>query len=508
MTYSLRLILSGAVISVLVLVLLMLLVNKPAGDGLVPNQDIPFYSMPWNDNPFFPGEITTEDGKLANWKTVPSAEFCGQCHPKELREWVSSIHSVSGPDQIYETTIGINEDAHKSRLGTEKIRWCEACHEPLFNLIGEVNPRLVVGPNDAAAEGTSCIVCHTAVKAEPLVGNGALTLAINQMNDYLDPALILAAPAEHARTMQAKSHNPLMGQADLCGACHTEIRPTAVNGEEPMHLQDTFDEWRRSDYAQMDIHCQDCHMHPNPAGYIAELKRTGQKPERVVSHRFVGINYLLTEPDLPGNLIAFLRGGYPPGNIPTDEWKADLKVQQKLIIDLLQQAADLEIEAPSSAAPGQELLLKLIIANSGAGHDLPTGPRDQRHMWLELKVTAAGGQVIYHSGWFNDNTGEVDPAAVIYLKLLKDQNGELITRHILFDAASIEYTRKPIPAKGRDAVPYGFTLPANVQGPLKVEAKLWYKLALQEIVKYNVKLDVIVPPVLLAETSLEIPLRR
>lgn len=509
MTYPLRLILSGTAIATLVLGLLMFLVNKPAGDGLIPNVDVPFYSMPWNDNPFYPAEITTSDGKLANWQTVPSAEFCGQCHIQEFKEWVSSIHSVSGPDLIYELTADLNVDAHKSRQGVEKGRWCESCHEPLPVLMGEVTPIQAVGPSDAAKEGVTCIVCHTAVKAEPLAGNAALTLDLNHLNDYLDPALIMAAPAEHARQMQAKSHNPLMGRSELCGACHTEIRPTVVNGDEPMHLQETFDEWRRSPYAKMDIHCQDCHMHPNPADYVAELKRTGQKPARPeVSHRFVGLNYLLTESDLPANLVTFLRGGHPPGGIATAAWKADLKVQQGLIFDLLQQAADLTIQAPETAQPGQDLALDLVVTNSGAGHNLPTGPLDQRFMWLELRLTTTAGQEIYHSGWFNEQTGEVDPESVMYLKILRDKKGQPITRHILFNAETLEYTRKPIPPQASDTVPYTIELPANLRGPLKVEAKLWYKLALQEIVKYNLKLDVIVPPVLLAEAALEIPPRR
>jgi hypothetical protein len=496
----------GSLASLLIFAALAFFLPKPPGDGLIPNEDVPYYSLPWNDNPFYPGEITTEDGKLANWQTVPSSEFCAQCHQKEYREWVVSIHAVSGPDIIYETAITANEHAHDNRRGAEKIRWCESCHEPVFTLIGEVNPLPVVGPNDAGAEGTSCIVCHTAVDAEPLAGNAALTLAINNIKDYLDPALIMAAPAEHARAMQAKTHNPLMGQAELCGACHTEIRPPAINGQEPMHLQDTFDEWRRSGYAKMGIQCQDCHMNPDPAEYIAALKRD-ERPERVVSHRFVGINYLLTAADLPGNLVTVLRGGHPPGDITTEEWKASLKEQQDLVIRLLQEAADLEIQAPPTATLGQETSLNVIITNSGAGHDLPTGPRDQRYMWLELKVTDANGQVLHHSGWFDEQTGQVDPAAVIYLKLIYDQKGERITRHILFNADRIEYTRKPIPAKASDSVPYAFTVPTDAQGPLTVEAKLWYKLALQELVTYLLKMDVIVPPIMMAETSAQIPLR-
>jgi hypothetical protein len=502
----LRWVLLGALIGLVGWAVFVFVLPRPESTGLEPGKDVPFYSMPWNDNPFYPGEITTTDGRIVRGDRIPTAEFCAQCHAKEYREWVVSIHAVSGPDVLYDLTIEANEKAHRNRLGTEKIRWCESCHEPVSLLTGQTNPLAVVGPSPAAREGTTCVVCHTAVKAEPLVGNAALTLALNELQDYWDPALILAAPEQHAKAMQAKAHNPLMGHAALCGACHTEIRPAAVAGYEEMHLQDTYDEWRRSVYASMGVHCQDCHMSPNPAEYVAELKRTGRKPERRgLSHRFVGINYVLTSADLPNNLIVFLRGGYPPGDISTEEWKAELLTQRELILALLREAADLRIEAPEPAVPGKPWRWDVIVTNSGAGHDLPTGPRDQRFMWLEVKVTDAAGRTLYHSGWFDPKTGEIDPDAVIYLKILRDKAGNVIKRHILFDAHTIEYTRKPIPPKGQDRVPYLVELPSDVQGPLTVHVTLWYQLALQELVKYNVRLDLVIPLVKMAEATLEVP---
>lgn len=505
MTQPIRYLLFGGLATVLLLAAAAFLLPKPAGDGLVVGEDVPFYSLPWNDNPFYPGELKTTDGNLANWETVPPAEFCAQCHEKEYREWVSSIHSVSGPDIIYETAISNNEQAHISRLGTEKIRWCDSCHEPINTLIGEVNPIPVVGPNDAAAEGTSCILCHTTVASEPLTGNGALTLDINNVNQY-DEALIMAAPAEHARAMQARSHNPLMGSSDFCGACHTEIRPIEVNGETPIHLQETYDEWRESEYAEMGVQCQDCHMHPDPAQFIAQLNETGQIPPREVSHRFVGANYLLTDANLPANLVTFLRGGHPPGPISTAEWQADLLVQQELIVDLLQAAATLEITAPETMTPGETAVFDVTISNSGAGHALPTGPLDQRHMWLEVQVRDTAGTLIYHNGWFDAQTGQIDPEAAIYIKMLADAAGQRITEHILFDVQQLWYTRDPIPAGGSDTIPYAFAIPATAQGPLTVEVTLWYRLALQEIVTYSLGLDLIVPPVMMAQTTAEISL--
>ena len=248
-------------------------------------------------------------------------------------------------------------------------------------------------------------------------------------------------------------------------------------------------------------------MHPDPAAYISQLNETGQVPERIVSHRFVGVNYLLTDSNLPSNLVTFLRGGHPPGNISTDEWKADLLEQNRLIRDLLQAAATLSVSAPESVSPNSTANLNVTVANTGAGHNLPTGPLDQRHIWLEVKVTDAAGSIIYHSGWFNDKTGQIDPNAVIYIKVLKDKNGAVINEHILFNAESYTYTRDPIPANASDTIPYAIPIPASAQGPLTVETTLWYRLALQEFVTYSLNLDVIIPPVLLERTSVEIGIK-
>jgi hypothetical protein len=218
----------------------------------------------------------------------------------------------------------------------------------------------------------------------------------------------------------------------------------------------------------------------------------------------VGVNYLLTASDLPNNLVTFLRGGHPPGPITTEEWKEDLLVQQGLIVALLQEAAELEVAAPERVASGEEIALDVTIHNTGAGHDLPTGPLDQRHIWIEVKVTDANGEVIYNSGWFDDQTGELDPNAETYIKYMYDKEGERIVDHLLFDVDRMEYGRKPIPPKGSDTIPYSFPIPDGTAGSLTVEVTMWYRLALQEIVKQNLRLNVIVPPIMMEQTTVEI----
>lgn len=501
-------------------ILLTIFLPWQQNDGIEVGKDLTEYSMPWtNNSPFYPSEWQTEDHKLVNWRSVPSATYCAECHIKEYKEWASSIHAITGTDAIYEGAILENElnSKHGGEYATEKIRWCDGCHEPLGILAGEGTPVVAVGPNEALEEGANCILCHTATKADPLAGNAGLTLNINEIKRYMSPSLIMAAPEQHAQSMQAKSHNPMMGESEMCGTCHTEIRPTRINGDFPLHFQETFDEWRLSSYAEQGIECQNCHMHPEPAKYIQALKR-GEKPKRKVSHRFVGNNYLLTAAGaIPNDLLVDLRGGWFPGRnvfMTGEEWLTDLKKQQSLILDLLKEAADLDFSKKPIVTQGQ-VNLEIAITNSGAGHYLPTGALDQRHMWLEVKVSDEEGKNIYHSGWFDEKQGITDPDAVIYIKTMLDEDEKLIDRHILFDVEKMFYQRKPIRPNETDYIPYQFDLPANIKGSLTVDVTLWYRLALQPIVE-NIKknivptpnLDgVIIPPVIMQQTqiSLELP---
>lgn len=514
MSKAWRALLATAAVCGLLFAGLFVFLPKPASTGLAAGTDLPHYSLPWGSDPFYPAEWKTTDGKLVNWRAIPSAKQCGECHKKEFVEWVSSIHAITGPDAIYEATILTNEFDSKSggEIATEKIRWCDGCHEPLGILAGAGSPIADLGPNEAIEEGANCILCHTVLAAEPLAGNAGLTVALNEIRRHLDPGIIMAAPAQHARSMQAKRHNPLMGKSDFCGPCHTEIRPKTVNGEFPLHFQETFDEWRTSDYARQEVHCQDCHMHPDPAAYIAELKQ-GRRPPRRVSHRFVGNNYLLTDTRLP---MEVLRGGKPPGQnllISIPEWKQSLDEQNRLVLALLRAAADLKLEARPAAA-GDRLELAVTVTNSGAGHDLPTGALDQRYMWLEVKVSDAAGKPLYHSGWFDAEKGEEDPEAVKYMKLMYDEDGSRNTRHILFDVKTMTYTRQPIGAGKSDEVAYEVPLPAGLpSGELTVEARLWYRLALQDILenvrKYTIpNLHAVIPPVPMAEARTTVAVSR
>lgn len=478
--------------------------------GVDQARQMPYYSLPFGtDNPFYPSELSTPDGRLLNWRAVPDSRSCGECHLQETLEWATSLHAISDKELIYDSSVRENEFASQAARhhGLEKGRWCEACHNPLGTLAGLISPVTSVQETEALEEGTSCIVCHTVNHAQPLAGNGALELDINGVFRYGHPALLAAAPSRHARDMRAAREQPLMQDSALCGACHTEIRPTSVHGQEPMNLQDTYDEWRRSPWARQGIQCQDCHMSRDPAAFVAALKR-GERPARSVSHRFVGNNYLLADTSLPAPLLNALRGGSPPGInrlFDRQQFNQELSRTHGAILALLQEAAELGLA--THPEPGG-LQLQVGVKNVGAGHALPTGPLDQRHMWLEVEVLDQQGQSLFHQGAFDTRTGQVDPAAPIWIKEITNTAGAPERRHVLFDAERLHYPRKPIPAGNTDRVDYH--LPLAPGGPYQIKVRLWYRLALQDILE-NIerqglgRVDAVIPPVLLQEASLTVP---
>ncbi|HEX9856716.1 MAG TPA: multiheme c-type cytochrome, partial [Paracoccaceae bacterium] len=174
-------------------------IAPPATPG-VDLADIPYYQLPFGPDaqgrarPFWPSRLQTGDGRMADPARIQSAAQCATCHMKEFEEWAPSLHAIAGRDNIYELTVGANEDLRRD--GVERARFCEGCHAPAEVLAGRTNRVGSVMPSDAETEGLTCVVCHTAVHADPVAGNGALTLAVNTGSDQLSDALILAAPRD------------------------------------------------------------------------------------------------------------------------------------------------------------------------------------------------------------------------------------------------------------------------------------------------------------------------
>lgn len=501
----LPLILLGALSALIVVSGVELLRPKPPEPG-VELADIPFYKLPFGPDdkgqprPFWPSRIASENGRMADPANIRSASECASCHRREFEEWAPSLHAIADRDVAYERAVKANEALHKD--GIEKARFCEGCHAPVEVLSGRTNRFRSVMPSAATGEGITCVVCHTAVHADPEEGNGALTLALDTSVDQLADWLSLSAPRDHARAYGGAKTNALIASGDFCGACHTEAYDNSMaKAQTRQHVQTTFAEWRDSWYARNGVTCQDCHMAPDPAAYIRQIRAGDLRDPERYAHNFVGSNYLMFDTGLGSNLT-FLRGGIPHGL--SDAKNTELVARQgEATRALLRSAAGLELR-DSSLADGR-LRFSLAVQNLGAGHNLPTGVIDQKYMWLEVVVHDASDKEIYHSGAFDAARGETDPNAVIWREDFIDAEGKRIPDHLTFITAAISHVRHGVPPKGEDVVAYETPLPPRSVGPFRLTARLWYRVATQEFAYNVLKTDLVIPPFELVAAEFSLP---
>jgi hypothetical protein len=161
-----------------------------------------------------------------------------------------------------------------------------------------------------------------------------------------------------------------------------------------------------------------------------------------------------------------------------------------MAVERLQNAADLELVKDSSYQKNRLAHIKVKVINSGAGHYLPTGLTEVRQMWLDVKITDAGGRVLLRSGNINEK-GDVDENAVMYQTHLGDEKGNLVLN--VAKADRILYDHR-IPPKGYVIEKFAFYIPDDAVAPLKIETTLKYRSASQSLVN-----------VLLGDNAPEIP---
>lgn len=479
----------------------------PAPVGLALSQ-IPFYKLPFGpdaegaERPFWPSRLQSETGLFSDPARLPSSAECGSCHRAEFEEWAASLHAIADRDLVYEAVVEANEDnVHHPEQG----RFCEGCHAPNEMLAGRVNRFTSVEPAEALTEGVACITCHTATHADPVRGNGAITLAYDRAEierDGPQGAALLADPRAHLAAYGAADTTTLMKSADLCGACHTEIYDSSNSkADTPQWVQSTYQEWRESWYAENGVTCQDCHMADDPAAQVMALRRGDLSKPKRYSHRIIGANHVMADTGL-GDALSVLRGGLLPG-LDAATNRATLDEQARQTAELLRAAAGLELRSQSRTAGG--LHLDIAVQNLGAGHNLPTGVNDQKHIWLEVVLSDALGAAVFRSGGAAEHLGTEDPEAVTWIEHFLGPDGGRITDHMTFDTAKVVWLRKPIPARGEDVVGYDIALPDGTIGPLKLSARLNYKIALPDLIYTSLRRDIGVPTFTLAEMSVELP---
>ena len=221
---------------------------------------------------------------------------CGTCHPQQYRDWQTTLHSHAMSPGVYGQMVEMAD----SDPSTYTI--CASCHTPLSEQLPFLEADGNYHPNPAfdaklQQAGLTCAGCH--VRQHQRFGPP-------RRSDL--PPLPEGTPLPHGGFTVSAAYE----DSAFCSPCH-QFKPTdfALNGK---LLENTYEEWRQSRYAQEGVHCQKCHM-----------------PDR--RHLWRGIH----DPDM------------------------------------VRQAIDVSVSPDASSyAAGETLTVQIVVTNRGAGHFFPT----------------------------------------------------------------------------------------------------------------------------------------
>lgn len=246
-------------------------------------------------------------------------------------------------------------------------------------------------------------------------------------------------------------HQAMFVRAEMCAACHDvtnalPIKNSAGKWVGGFPIERTYTEWANSAYAdrpgnsnfdpRFKRDCQSCHMQqdygqPGTAQTLykdgsplpPEVDRVaneGGSPHPFFTHHFVGGNAYITrlvgkDMDQNGNvspypeLSAFSfssadhKSVYSRGFWTHLERRGAYTQQARMAWDRLRHVLTLDVHLPESAEPGKSAPLSISVANTGSGHNFPTGFPEGRTAWLAVHAydLATGKELPLHDNVWN-----------------------------------------------------------------------------------------------------------
>ena len=278
----------------------------------------------WVDT-FFAFPLAPQGDPPEGWTEIEaslSPESCMLCHPVQYADWKESWHA----DAMSPGTLGqlVDWDGHKDGL----VGQCQTCHAPL----AEQHPKTPVGGEPDEHGHTKAKYIDNPIYDEELRKKGLVCASCHvrahqRSGPPSESALPEGTPLPHGGFTAVEAYQ----DSRFCYNCHDFMpHQKALNGK---LLQETYEEWRRTSFAEQGTSCQDCHM---PEG----------------RHLWKGVH----DPDMVRDAIRF------------------------------------EYSLTDGGAASGQLQAHLKITNIGAGHRLPTYTTPQ--ITLILEQVNAQGQVI------------------------------------------------------------------------------------------------------------------
>lgn len=389
---------------------------------------------------YLPG---SQPGSLQDPITDP-ATCGGGCHQlynfedpsiETVNAWKGSMMAQAARDPVFWAALDIaNADAAGSG------DFCLRCHTPKAWLEGRVDPPDGSGLIGSDFDGVQCEVCHRLVDPvysdenperdlqvlagiDPITTHGSGQIIIDPLDER-------RGPFDLQEDWQTNPHSilgldwpqvsPHHQEASLCGSCHDITNPVfswdeASQSYQPnaldtpgdlaqgFPLERTYSEWLLSDYntpegiyapqfggnKQYVSICQDCHMRDITAAAGSFFGNRVIRDDMPL-HDLTGANVWV-----PLTLPLHPEFG---DDFDTSELTALTEGVERARY-MLQNAATLYV-----IQEGSQLTVTLF---NQTGHKLPTGYPEGRRMWLQVEGFDVQGNLVYTSGAYNLETGEL-----------------------------------------------------------------------------------------------------
>jgi Tfp pilus assembly protein PilF len=423
------------------------------------------------DNPFLPGNVAAQGDGFLEPGAFPAAEYCGHCHQEAYSQWRQALHSNAFRTPFYRTSVNI---LLKTK-GIEFARHCDSCHNPVAVLAGGLTEDSQVN-RSFDRDGLTCMTCHSVLSVQSTAGNGGIVMGVpsvmvDEKGNRIPGEVPYDEILKHTDRHVAAVMRPLLHTPEFCAACHKANLPHDLNDYKFLRAFTTYDEWQNSKFSQRNpltfyqgefTTCQGCHM--KRADIV--LPDYGAKNRTLASHRW-----------LAGNTAVPFYYGFDAQLQKTIDF---LKAGTFLNVDIfaLKKSGDDKLIAPLGSTafqikPNDILETYVVIQNKNIGHSLIPEVRDLYEAWVEFTVKDAQGKEVYHSGFLKPD-GELDPRAHSFTNRPVDEVGAFVDNHKVFTIHSVAFDNT-VQAGRSTLVRYQFAVPADVNSPITITAKVNYR---------------------------------
>lgn len=338
-------------------------------------------------------------GPLVAAPAFVSADTCALCHSRggiltqakvgHSETWRYSMMASAARDPYWRARVAVESAAAGSGAARVQDK-CLRCHAAAdHHEFRTANKHMRVDDlTDMGREGVTCTVCHR-IDAANLGDSRSFTGGFRISSDA-----VIFGPHERPFAMPMLHHTgyePVMGKhlldAALCGSCHTLLL-TDSTGRVTLAEQTTYLEWLASEYPARSTTCQTCH--------VPVLKVGGRSASDYIAHRPPGGAFPPTRPRSPIGLHTFVGGNVQMLRHLGSHERADETRR------FLSSAVALEA---SARAVGRDMNVSVSVHNL-TGHKLPTGLPGRR-LWLHLTALDSTGRIVFESGAWNPQTGDL-----------------------------------------------------------------------------------------------------